>query len=414
MIMRRIFLLLFALAVAGGGYWWITARQPADAQARGQGHMNDAIPVVLATAETRDVPIYLDGLGTVQASATVTVKPQVDGTLTEVRYHEGQDVHAGDVLAIIDPRTYQASLDQAVAKKRQDEANLANARTDLTRYQKLAATAYTSAQQADTQKALVAQLEAQVAQDQAQIDTAKAQLSYTTITSPIDGRAGIRLVDAGNLVHATDTTGLVVITTLKPISVLFTLPQQSLPAVSAAMQAGTPEVLALPQLATGLVAAGSQAPRTRTPIDRGTLTVLDNQVDQTTGTIKLKATFPNEKLQLWPGAFVTVRVRIDTQHNVIVVPPVAIQRGPQGAYVYVVNDDMAASRRPVQITHEDENAVIIAEGLAPGDRVVVDGAARLTDKAKVTIVQPSGTTPGAGPRTTGPETASRHPRSGPT
>ena len=217
---------------------------------------------MLAAAGQRDVPIYLDGLGTVQACATVTVKPQIDGMLTEVRFHEGQDVHAGDVLARIDPRTYQAAVDQAAAKKAQDEANLANARVDLARYTKLAATAYTSAQQADTQKAMVAQLEAQVAQDQAQIDTARAQLSYTTITSPIDGRTGIRQVDQGNIVHAVDTTGIVVITTLQPISVVFTLPQQQLAAVAAAQAR---------RRRRRCWRCRRAAPATTTPIDRGTL-----------------------------------------------------------------------------------------------------------------------------------------------
>jgi multidrug efflux system membrane fusion protein len=356
------------------------------------------------------VPIYLDGLGTVQASATVTVKPMVDGKLIEVRYREGQDVHVGDVLAIIDPRTYQAALDQAVAKKHQDEALLANARLDLARYQKLAATAYTSAQQADTQKALVAQYEAQVAQDQAQIDTARTNLSYTTITSPLEGRIGIRQVDAGNIVHASDLTGLVVLTTLKPISVLFTLPQQDLPAVAAAMAAGPTQVLALPQAsATGV--AGQNGPAK--PLDTGTLTVLDNQVDPTTGTIKLKASFSNDQLLLWPGAFVTVRLKVDTVRNAVVVPPVAVQRGPQGAYVYVLNADDTVTRRNVKAGHEDLVASIITDGLKPGERVVIDGAARLTDKAKVSVLPPAGTTPAMPPTTQAPATPAKNGRGGP-
>jgi multidrug efflux system membrane fusion protein len=375
-----VFLLLAGLLLLGAaGWWWVAVRGPA-LQARVR-RPPDVLTVQVATAEMRDVPIYLDGLGTVQASATVTVKPMVDGPLVEVAFHEGQDVQVGDLLARIDPRTFQAALDQAVAKKRQDEAMLANARVDLTRYQKLAATAYTSAQQADTQKALVAQLEAQVAQDQAQIDNARAQLSYTTITAPVRGRTGIRQVDAGNIVHVTDPTGLVVITTLQPIAVLFTLPQQALPQVAAAMSAGTPEVLALPQ-----VAAQSGAPAERPVLDRGTLAVLDNQVDPATGTIKLKASFPNEKQTLWPGAFVTVRLHIATWHDAVVVPPVAVQRGPQGPYLYVLNNDQTVARRPVVIGHEDLLAAVVSQGLQPGERVVVDGAARLTDKAKVTVV----------------------------
>ena len=398
------------VAVAAGrratGALYVRLRQHPHAQEPGQagaaaGQHVECIPVLADPGRrSSDVPIYLDGLGTVQASATVTVKPMVDGKLMEVRYREGQDVHIGDVLAIIDPRTYQAALDLAVAKKQQDESLLANARVDLVRYQKLAATAYTSAQQADTQKALVAQYEAQVAQDQAQIDTARTNLSYCTITSPVEGRAGIRLVDAGNIVHAADATGLVVVTTLKPISVVFTLPQQSLPAVAAAMGAGTPAVLALPQAAD--VAASAKV------LDRGTLTVLDNQVDPTTGTIKLKATVPNDNLLLWPGAFVTVRLRVDIVRGAVVVPPVAVQRGPQGPYVYVLNNDQTVSRRGVREGHEDLAAVIVADGLKPGEKVVVDGAARLTDKAKVTVLPPCR----SGARHAPPGAATRYGRGG--
>lgn len=400
---RRAVLIMLLLAAMGGGAWWFAHRTSPDTTTGRNGHGQGPIPVVVAPVERRDVAITLDGLGTVQASATVTVKPQVDGVLTEVRVREGQDVKKGDILAHIDPRTYQAALDQAVAKKAQDQANLANARIDLTRYTKLAATAYTSAQQADTQRAQVAQLEAQVAQDQAQIDTARVQLGYTAITSPIDGRVGIRQVDAGNVVHAADTAGLMVITTLKPISVVFTLPQQNLTAVAAAQEKGTPEVLALPQtLAPG---AG------REPIDRGTLTVLDNQVDTTTGTIKLKAEFPNADLKLWPGGFVTVRLRVDTLHDAVVVPPVAVQRGPAGAYVYVTNADDTATRRPVRVEHEGQNVTVIGEGLTLGEKVVVDGTARLSDGSKITIVQPAGVKP-AGATTPSGETARHKQRAG--
>jgi membrane fusion protein, multidrug efflux system len=401
--MRRILLFVVcALVLAAGGYWWLAIQRPAaQQQANARRNADSVIPVSVAPATQQDVPIYLDGLGTVQASATVTVKPQVDGKLIEVRYREGQDVHVGDVLAIIDPRTYQAALDQAVAKKHQDESLLANARLDLARYQKLAATAYTSAQQADTQKALVAQYEAQVAQDQAQIDTARTNLSYTTITSPVEGRTGIRQVDAGNIVHASDLTGLVVLTTLKPISVLFTLPQQDLPAVAAAMAAGPTQVLALPQASAAGV-TGQAGPAK--PLDTGTLTVLDNQVDPTTGTIKLKASFSNDQLLLWPGAFVTVRLRVDTARNAVVVPPVAVQRGPQGAYVYVLNADETVARRNVREGHEDLVAAIITGGLKPGERVVIDGAARLTDKAKVSVLPPAGTAPATPPVSTAPAT----------
>ena len=278
------------------------------------------VPVLVAPAETRDVPIYLDGLGTIQALNTVTMKAMVDGPLVTVNFQEGQDVRKGDVLAQIDPRTYKAALDSAVAKKAQDESQLANARLDLARYQKLVTNNYASAQQADTAKAQVAQFEALVQQDQAQIDTARTQLGYTTITAPIDGLTGIRQVDAGNIVHAVDPTGIVVLTQIQPVSVVFTLPQQSLPAVARAMNQGPVTVLAIAQDVAGAANV----------LDTGTLTVLDNQVDPTTGTIKLKAAFPNRQRLLWPGGFVGIRLRSDIARGAISVPPAAIQRGPRG------------------------------------------------------------------------------------
>jgi multidrug efflux system membrane fusion protein len=337
----------------------------------------EPVPVRVTRVGRQDVPIYLDGLGTVQAYRSVTVHSMIDGNLTEVAFREGQDVHAGDLLARIDARPYQASLDQALAKKAQDEANLANARVDLARYAKLAATAYTSAQTADTQKALVAVDEALVRGDQASIDSARTQLSYTTITAPISGRLGIRQVDAGNIVHAADSTGIVVITTLQPISVLFTLPQQSLPAVAAAMKAGHPEVVALAQGD----AAGDK------PLDRGTLEVLDNAVDPTTGTIKLKATFPNPDLVLWPGGFVNTRLLVQTERAVLTVPPVAVQRGPDGPYLYILQPDNTVLRRPVTTGHEDLNAAIITKGLNEGETVVVEGSSRLSDHQQVSVTQ---------------------------
>ncbi len=275
-------LCLLVAAAIGYAIWFFPAGPGTTDKKRDAGQ---PIPVLTAVASNRDMPIYLDGLGTVQAFYTVTIKAMVDGPLLSVNVKEGQDVHKGDVLAQIDPRTYQAALDSAVAKKAQDEAQLANARLDLARYQKLVTNNYASAQQADTAKAQVAQFQALVQQDQAQIDTARTQLSYTTITAPIDGRSGIRQVDPGNIVHAIDATGLVMITQLQPISVLFTLPQQALPAVAAAMASG-------PALGAGPV-AGSSGGAASQPLDTGTLTVLDNQVDPTTGTIKLKAAFPN-------------------------------------------------------------------------------------------------------------------------
>jgi multidrug efflux system membrane fusion protein len=335
---------------------------------------NFAIPVLVAAAEKRDAPVWLDGLGTVQAFQTVTVKSMVDGPLLAVRFAEGQTVRKGDVLAEIDPRTFKAALDTATAKKAQNEALLANAKLDLDRYRKLAASNFASAQQADTAAAQVAQLTAQIEQDKAAIDNARTQLGYATIVSPLDGRAGIRLVDAGNIVRAGDQTGLVTIAQLQPISVVFTLPQQLLGAVAKAMAQGAPPVVATAQ---GAPAAGGQV------LDRGVLAALDNQVDPATGTIKLKATFPNADGSLWPGGFVGVRVRAAVIADAVVVPTSAIQRGPRGAYVYLVKDDQTAARLAVGVGYEDERGSVVTDGLKGGEKVVIDGASRLVEGSKV-------------------------------
>ena len=380
-------LCLLVVAAIGYAVWFFPAASPsANKRDREAGQ---PIPVLSAVAAIKDVPLYQDGLGTVQAFYTVTMKAMVDGPLLTVNFKEGQDVHKGDVLAQIDPRTFQAALDSAVAKKAQDQAQLANARVDLARYQKLVANNYTSAQQADTAKAQVAQFEALVQQDQAQIDTARTQLSYSTIVSPIDGRTGIRQVDPGNIVHAVDTTGIVVITQLEPIAVLFTLPQQALPAVAKAMAEGSPQVLALAQDAAG-VAAGL--------LDTGSLTVLDNQVDSTTGTIKLKAVFPNARHRLWPGGFVSVRLRTDIANGAVVVPPAAIQRGPHGPYVFVIEGGIAR-RRAITVGYEDEQGSIVTAGLKGGEAVVTEGASRLSEGSKVSMAKPE---PGAGQGTEQP------------
>jgi multidrug efflux system membrane fusion protein len=396
-------LCVLATAAIGVAIWRWPVAPPVDKAAL-QREANQIIPVVQAEVVRRDMPVWLDGLGTVQAFQAVTVKTMVDGPLIDVAFKEGQTVHVGDVLARIDPRVYQAALDNAVAKKALDEATLANARLDLARYQKLVVTNYATQQQADTAKATVAQTEALIRQDQAQIDTAQTQLSYTTIASPLDGKVGIRLVDKGNIVHAGDATGLVMITQLQPISVLFNLPQQALPQVAAAMTAAgasEPEVLAYTQ--------GSESGRSK-PLDQGTLTVLDNQIDPTTGTIKLKATFPNKAGTLWPGGFVGVRLRVDTMHDATVVPQAAVQRGPRGSFVYVVDPDSTAHRKNVTIGYEDTIGSVVTSGIEPGEHVVVDGASRLTDGAKVSVVAPEMETPSGINRPTAPGT--RQQRSG--
>jgi multidrug efflux system membrane fusion protein len=388
-VSRRQFLGASALAVAAaaGGYYWLSAspKQPAQTgrgRRRGGASSNDTpVPVLATTAALADVPIYLDGVGTVSPLNTVTVKPQVDGKLISISFKEGEDVKKGQVIARLDPTTYQAQLDQAVAKKAQDAAQLANAKLDLVRYVKLAATNSATKQQADTQSALVAQLEAQVDADQGAIDNARAMLAYTTITAPLSGRTGLRQVDVGNIVHASDATGLVVITELKPIGVIFNLPQQQLPQVNAAFE-------------KGLLPVDAMRSDTGEIIDHGKLTVIDNQVDQTTGTVKLKAEFPNDKLALWPGQFVNVRMLVDTLKQVVVVPTASVQRGPDGAFVYLVTQGNTASVRKVDVTRQDDVQAVIGKGVAKGDSVVTTGFAQLSDGHHVTVAtSPEGNPP---------------------
>jgi multidrug efflux system membrane fusion protein len=319
-----------------------------------------------------DVPVYLDGVGSVRALNTVTVRAQVDGKLLAVNFVEGQDVKKGDVLAEIDPAIYQAQYDQAVAKKAQDEALLVNQKIDLARYQQLADSNAGSKQQADTQKALVAQQEALIKADQAMIDNAAATLGYTKVVAPISGRAGLRQVDQGNIIKASDLTGLVILTQLQPIAVWFSLPQQQIVRVNAAAAQGT---LAVDVFGNDGV----------TVVDTGILRGIDNQVDQTTGTLKLKAEFPNSNFQLWPGQFVNVRLRVETLPKAIVIPTSAVQRGPAGTFSYVIGPDDIASAKPIVVTQQNENDAVIASGISPTDRVVTTGFANLSDGAKVFI-----------------------------
>src|ERR1044072_4068323 len=312
-----------AVIAAIGAYVVYGQQQQETKQRRARANQDQPAPLLVARASVAGVPIYLDAVGNTRALNTVTVRPQVGGQIVKVAFKEGQDVEKGFVLAEIDPRTYQAQYDQAVATKAKDEATLANARMDLERYTRLAASNAGSKQQADTQKALVAQLEAQVQGDQAAIDNARTMLSYTKITSPIDGRTGIRMIDEGNLVQANDTNGIVVITQIRPISVLLTLPQQQFQQVNTAFANGPLPVDAL---------AGDN----RTTVDHGTLQVIDNQMDQTTGTIRMKAEFPNATLQLWPGQFINIRVLVDTLKGGVVVPSAGVQRGPPGPFGYVL------------------------------------------------------------------------------
>ncbi len=375
---RRTVSIFVTLLILGGlGYIGWRAMQPqqhAGGDFRRGGFRPDmmTVPVLAATPEVKDVPVYLDGVGAVRALNNVTVRAQVDGKLIKVNFKEGQDVKAGDVLGEIDPVLFKALYDQAVAKKAQDEATLANARLDLIRYEQLAQSNAGSRQQADTQRSLVAQQEALVKSDQAAIDNAAATLSYTNIIAPLSGRAGLRQVDQGNIIRASDTTGLVVITQLQPIAVLFSLPQQQITRANAAA-------------AKGMLSVDVFGNDGVTVIDTGSLTGIDNQVDQTTGTVKVKAEFPNPNYQLWPGQFVNVRLKVETLKDAMVVPTSAVQRGPAGTFSYVIGEGDIVKAVPVTVTQQTELSAVIAKGLSTSDRVVTTGFANLSDGAKVSV-----------------------------
>src|SRR3989440_6546149 len=368
---RTVSIAITLLIIGGLGYIaWTTLQQRQAANRNARPDL--PVPVLAATPRTQDVPVYLDAVGSVRALNNVIVRAQVDGKLIKVNFVEGQDVKQGDVLAEIDPVIYKAQYDQAVAKKAQDEALLANQRLDLIRYQQLATSNAGSKQQADTQRAVVAQQEALVRSDQAAIDNAQATLGYTKIIAPLSGRAGLRQVDQGNIIHAADVTGLVIITQLQPIAVQFSLPQQQIVRVNAAAGKG----------ALLVDVFGNDGV---TVVDTGTLKGIDNQVDPTTGTLKLKAEFPNGKFQLWPGQFVNVRLKVDTLSQAVVVPTSAVQRGPAGTFSYVIGDGEIVTAKPVAVTQQNEHDAVIASGLSPSDRVVTTGFANLSEGAKVII-----------------------------
>ena len=369
---------LTCLLLVIGGVWSYRHHAGAANRAATAGNVGlPPVPVVAGRVAQKDVPIYLDGLGTVQAFNAVTVHVRVDGELKKVAFTEGQDVKAGDVLAQIDSDPFRALLEQAEAKKAQDEAQLTNAKLDLQRDAEQIAAKIVSRQVYDTQKALVDQLAAQVKADQATIDSAKVQLNYTTVVSPLDGRTGVRLVDQGNIVHATDANGLVFVTQLKPISIVFTLPEQSLPSIQKEHAAGNIAVLAVDR-------------DNRTILGTGNLAVIDNQIDVTTGTIRLKATFPNEDLRLWPGQFVNARLLLTTRKGGLVVPAAVVQRGPDGPYAFVIKadkDERVVAIQPVKVAQIENGEALIDEGLHADDEVVVDGQYRLQPGSKVKTAQ---------------------------
>src|SRR6266481_1144952 len=349
-----------ALVALIAAVWLGLKHQPAAAATQKAPPINvDTAGVVQA-----DVPIYLQGLGTVQAFYTVTVTARVDGELQKVGFVEGQTVHKGDLLAQIDPRPSRAAFEQAVATKAKDAAQLANAKRDFDRYTLLQPQDLASKQTVDTQRAMVDQLTAQLQVDQAQIDSTRTQLDYTRITSPIDGRTGIRLVDPGNIVHAAATTGIVVVTQVQPISVIFTLPEEDLTAVGAA-------------LAAGAVSVTTVSRDSSTELDRGTLTLIDNEIDQTTGTAKFKATFSNAHNTLWPGQYVNARVLVRTERNALTLPTTAVQLGPNGPFTYVVKPDSTVEVRQLKIGEESDGMTIVRSGLALNERVVTSNQYRL-------------------------------------
>jgi multidrug efflux system membrane fusion protein len=330
------------------------------------------VPVVVTQAARQNVAEYADGVGTVQAFNAVTIRSRVDGTLMQIAVKEGQEVKAGQLLAVIDPRPYHAALDAALAKKAQDEATLANARRDLTRYTSLARQSFASQQQVDTQQSTVAQQTAAIAGDQAAIETAQLNLSYCYITSPIPGRVGLRLVDPGNLVHATDTTGIIAVAQDHPIAAVFTLPQDDLPQIAEVLAKGPPPVLAYTSDGTKLLASG-------------TLLATSNQVDQSTGTLQLKAEFPNTDNRLWPGQFIEAHMQVGIAENAVTVPSAAIQHGPDGLYVYLIKNGTAALQ-PITVGYSTTKLDVVTKGLNGGETVVVNGALRLQPGTRVSIV----------------------------
>jgi multidrug efflux system membrane fusion protein len=370
---RRIFFIVagiaFASLAAAVIFWRHTSSQAAQTAAR------TVVPVTVTEATVRDVPIYSHALGTVQALNTVAIRAQVNGQIVSINFRQGQEVHQGDVLAKIDPAPLKAALDQAIAKKSQDEAQLIAAQKDLARFKALALKSFETEQNVDLQQAKVDTNKATIDADQAAIEAAQTQLDYATITAPIDGVVGFRQIDIGNIVHTTDTSPLTVLTQIKPTTVICTLPQSYLGLVREAMLRGEVKVSAFDQDGKNQLAEGK-------------LLLINNQIDQTTSTIQLKAEFPNEDQRLWPGEFVRVRLLITTRKNVVTIPAVALQRGPEGFYVWIVKPDETVEQRPIEAFQADEDIVIATKGLNAGETVVVDGQSRLDAGIHVAIRSP--------------------------
>jgi membrane fusion protein, multidrug efflux system len=397
--------------VALGGWYYYTAKNssqagdPATSTAaagKAKGGFNPAnmvVPVVVATAQRGDLPVYFNGLGTVTAFNTVTVRSRVDGQLASVAFQEGQFVHEGDLLAQIDPRPFQVQLEQAQGQLAKDQAQRKDAEVNFERYKLLFKEGVIPQQQLDTQAALVGQFDGAITSDQSQIDNAKLQLTYSRITAPISGRIGLRLVDVGNIVHATDTNGLLVITQLQPIAVIFSLPQDQLPEVNAKLRSGV-------QL---LVDAYDRDDTAK--IASGKLLTIDNQIDPTTGTYKLKSIFANTDNALFPNQFVNVHLLVGTKRDLTIVPTAAIQRGPQGTYVYAAGPDNTAKIRIVTIAQATGDSVGLSSGLSPGDVVVIDGQDKLQEGSKINPT-PAGGGKGSGRNAASPSGGQGAPQSG--
>ena len=358
--------------------WWLRSRPSTPDPRHRAGETATVVRVAAATRS--DVPVTLEGLGTVTALSTVVVKTQISGKFTEVGFEEGQKVKKGDFLAQIDPRPYQAALDLALAQLSRDQALLATAKLDLARYEKLMSQDSIARQQVDTQRSLVLQDEAIVRSDNANVDNATLNLNYCRIISPSDGRVGLRLIDPGNYVQASDASGIVVIAQTQPISVIFTLPQDTIPQFLNKLRSGT----ALPVQAYDRSGA--------TLLATGTLATVDNQIDTSTGTVKLRAIFPNEDETLFPNQFVNVKLVVDTLHDATVIPSAGVQIGAPGPYVYFANPDETVTMRPVKLGPSAGDHVAVVEGLSPGDNVVTDGVDRLKDGAKIRISEPNSST----------------------
>jgi multidrug efflux system membrane fusion protein len=383
--LRWLFWVLLALAIIGAAVWYYP-RPENQPKTAGRSQFGGPVPVGVAMVQKGDMPVTLTGLGTVTPLATVTVKTQINGYLTEVAFQEGQMVKKGDFLAQIDPRPYQVALEQAEGQLAKDQALLKNAQLDLVRYNTLVAQNSVATQTRDTQVSLVAQDQAAIKTDQAQVDAQKLNLVYAHIVSPVTGRVGLRQVDAGNYVQTSDPNGIVVVTQLQPISVIFTLPEDNLPVV-------------LKQLHKGASLAATAYDRTgTTELGKGRLETVDNQIDTTTGTVKLRAIFDNEQEILFPNQFVNARLLVDTLSDTNIVPTAAIQHGAPGAFVYVIKPDQTAAVQQVKLGPGDGQQIAVLDGLQPGEKVVVDGSDRLREGAKVTLAttgNPAGTAPDA-------------------